>query len=42
MIATILETLLAAFVVIGFISTFFCACACRLSGLISQEEGHIE
>ncbi len=38
MITIILESTLAAFVIIGFISSVLCAFACRTSGQISREE----
>ncbi len=38
MITIILESTLAAFVIIGFASSVLCVCACRASGRISQEE----
>lgn len=40
MISAVLETVLAAVIIIGFIASFLCACACRRSGEISQQEGH--
>ena len=40
MIATILESALAAIIILGFIGSVLCAFACRRSGQISQEEGH--
>jgi len=40
MIGTILETILAAIVIIGFVVSLLCCFACRRSGQISQEEGH--
>ncbi len=38
MTAIILESTLAALVIIGFISSVLCACACLTSGRISQKE----
>ncbi|WP_272955302.1 hypothetical protein [Rhizobium rhizogenes] len=42
MIATVLETILVAVIIIGFVGSLLCCFACRRSGQISQSEGHIE
>ncbi|WP_281408253.1 hypothetical protein [Rhizobium sp. P40RR-XXII] len=39
MTAIILEVALASVIIIGFAATTLCACACRMSGRISREEG---
>lgn len=40
MIAILLETILVAVIIIGFVGSVLCAFACRRSGQISQQEGH--
>lgn len=39
MIAILLETILVAVIIIGFVGSVFCVAACRISGDISREEG---